>query len=414
MTSQTIDSETLLECPKIPVGGRLKFFVDRWESITDDRWVLETIQNGLKFEFISHPFYSYIRKTTVHAQNRDIFTDEVEKLLQKAAIVPIHAKQTLKGFYSTLFLVKTPYETCKTSPSSLLGSELERSRSHDTHYSTPQRSFKLVASASKHANGQIFTTMVYKQSAYHRCIKDGVRSPHGRALFSRNLLGFGSQTAHKHIRVTGSAQSSSPFSSFVEGPEGTCSVRQCDSCTIFEQAGRNEVPNSVLQSLESVSLCNSESNRPKSGPYSGKTEHSCRSIVQKTSTHISSRVDSEQSNCQSDFPDMGQAAGRPICLSTESEDSSILLMDSQSPGTGSGCTVNSLGGNVCIRIPTDSSDPKSITTHVSVHMPTDFSSPPVASSPLVHSPVRNGNRFSKNSSSKRKSAKSAKCKGVSP
>ena len=89
-------------------------------------------------------------------------------------------------------------------------------------------------------------------------------------------------------------------------------------------------------------------------------------------------------------------------------------MDSQSPGTGSGCTVNSLGGNVCIRIPTDSSDPKSITTHVSVHMPTDFSSPPVASSPLVHSPVRNGNRFSKNSSSKRKSAKSAKCKGVSP
>ena len=457
MTSQTIDSETLLECPKIPVGGRLKFFVDRWESITDDSWVLETIQNGLKFEFISHPIYSEIRKTTVHAQNRDIFTDEVEKLLQKAAIVPIHAKQTHIGFYSTLFLVKkknrrstsgdkfetpeqiscetsfqdghssksfkpcargrlgnfsrserrlfscsytprpskipavlhsgsiipisshvlrsdtssasvhkncvgscststceqhsahcisrrlasgeqkqesttirsrksaksphsvrfhsqcskisintysedsvlrqpfqsdirlsvpycrensgsrifnsrnekesvgkcstfstsarhygvvhrvdtictTPYETCTTSPSSLLGSELERSRSHDTHYSTPQRSFKLVASASKHANGQIFTTMVYKQSANHRCIKDGVRSPHGRALFSRNLVGFGSQTAHKHIRVTGSAQSSSPFSSFVEGPEGTCSVRQCDSCTIFEQAGGTRSP----------------------------------------------------------------------------------------------------------------------------------------------------------------------------
>ena len=106
MTSQTIDCETLLECPKIPVGGRLKFFVDRWESITDDSWVLETIQNGLKFEFISHPIYSEIRKTTVHAQNRDIFTDEVEKLLQKAAIVPIHAKQTHIGFYSTLFLVK--------------------------------------------------------------------------------------------------------------------------------------------------------------------------------------------------------------------------------------------------------------------------------------------------------------------
>ena len=38
-----------------PVGGRLQYFADNWQQITDDYWVLQTVQNGLTWEFDSPP-----------------------------------------------------------------------------------------------------------------------------------------------------------------------------------------------------------------------------------------------------------------------------------------------------------------------------------------------------------------------
>ena len=45
------DSEVMLVCPSIPVGGRLSNFVKKWESVTDDEWVLTTIREGLQLDF---------------------------------------------------------------------------------------------------------------------------------------------------------------------------------------------------------------------------------------------------------------------------------------------------------------------------------------------------------------------------
>ena len=91
--------------PEIPVGGRLKFFLNQWQKITQDRWVLSVMKEGLKLEFISKPPFSGVRQTNASAQNLSILQLEVDKLLQKGAIEPVPLGQMQTGFYSTFFLV---------------------------------------------------------------------------------------------------------------------------------------------------------------------------------------------------------------------------------------------------------------------------------------------------------------------
>ena len=81
--------------PEIPVGGHLKFFIDQWKQITDDKWVLSTIANGYKLEFQSLPPFSGIRETVVNANNQAILNLEIESLLQKAVIEPVPFAQRL-------------------------------------------------------------------------------------------------------------------------------------------------------------------------------------------------------------------------------------------------------------------------------------------------------------------------------
>ena len=91
--------------PQIPVGGRLKHFIQEWESITDDQWVLKTLQEGLKLEFQETPHLTGIKHTSVNARNIPIILAEVEDLIEKNAIEIVPQAEIHQGFYSTLFLV---------------------------------------------------------------------------------------------------------------------------------------------------------------------------------------------------------------------------------------------------------------------------------------------------------------------
>ena len=37
---------------QIFIGGRLQFFTDEWQVISDDPWILDTIKSGLRIEFL--------------------------------------------------------------------------------------------------------------------------------------------------------------------------------------------------------------------------------------------------------------------------------------------------------------------------------------------------------------------------
>ena len=92
------------ESPEIPVGGRLRFFLDNWKKI-NDQWVLSVIEEGYKLEFSGHPPQTGIKQTSVQRENLNILEAEVEDLLRKDAIEMVPFQEINCGFYSTFFLV---------------------------------------------------------------------------------------------------------------------------------------------------------------------------------------------------------------------------------------------------------------------------------------------------------------------
>ena len=41
----------VLPQPDIPVGGRLAHFVEQWEELTDNKWILSIVRNRFKIQF---------------------------------------------------------------------------------------------------------------------------------------------------------------------------------------------------------------------------------------------------------------------------------------------------------------------------------------------------------------------------
>jgi len=87
-----------------PPAGRLVHYQQNWLKVTQDRWVLNTIQ-GYLIDFSSMPHQPVIPHCPQYsAEQTQLISEEVTELLQKGAIeeiVPV--EQT--GFYSNLFLV---------------------------------------------------------------------------------------------------------------------------------------------------------------------------------------------------------------------------------------------------------------------------------------------------------------------
>ena len=94
---------SLREGPEVP-AGRLQHFLENWQKITKDRWVLETIR-GYRMEFQESPTQAYRpRPLQVSLIQGTLIDQEVKDLIGKGAVVELPRPQE-EGFYSSLFLV---------------------------------------------------------------------------------------------------------------------------------------------------------------------------------------------------------------------------------------------------------------------------------------------------------------------
>jgi len=96
-----------LLAPTPTVGGRLRSFVGAWRRITQDRWILSTLESGYRLEFSCPPPPppSRVRTTPVPRESLRARTlsDEISLLLRKGAIVPLRSSERTR-FSSTFFL----------------------------------------------------------------------------------------------------------------------------------------------------------------------------------------------------------------------------------------------------------------------------------------------------------------------
>ena len=95
-----------------PVGGRLMGFVARWQQITEDRFVLQTIAEGYRIEFTGPyalsdtPLFGRPPRTE---EQRQALQEEIDNMLKKRAIIQLSEKDIrTPGYYSTVFMRPKP------------------------------------------------------------------------------------------------------------------------------------------------------------------------------------------------------------------------------------------------------------------------------------------------------------------
>ena len=84
------------------IAGRLNLFIQNWEIITKDQWVLNTIQ-GYTIELACQPYQPAQLKFS-QSVTKDL-TQEVHKMVNKQAVSQIPREQANKGYLSQLFSV---------------------------------------------------------------------------------------------------------------------------------------------------------------------------------------------------------------------------------------------------------------------------------------------------------------------
>ena len=89
--------------------------MEAWKAITQEKWILQLVQEGLSLQFAKIPTESGTRETKfVDTQKTICILEEVENLLEKNAIERVPKLQEGLGFYSTFFIV--PKKDCGFRP----------------------------------------------------------------------------------------------------------------------------------------------------------------------------------------------------------------------------------------------------------------------------------------------------------
>jgi hypothetical protein len=91
LSPPVMSSPCILSTPDVvEIGARLSLFADRWPEVTDDPWVLDTVTDGLKIDFISEPFQrSSPREVSMSGDMKVVCQAEICSLFKKGVIEEI-------------------------------------------------------------------------------------------------------------------------------------------------------------------------------------------------------------------------------------------------------------------------------------------------------------------------------------
>ena len=67
------------------MGGRLAHFAEKWEEITDNKWVLSIVRNGFRIPFIKIPPLSSV-PIRMSQSSSPFLREEIKNLLNKRAV----------------------------------------------------------------------------------------------------------------------------------------------------------------------------------------------------------------------------------------------------------------------------------------------------------------------------------------
>ena len=88
----------------LSIVGRLQFFVENWQVVTNDPWVISaTSEDHIPFTIIPHQGFLPSHKVSV--EDGILIDKELGELIQKQAIHPVSENDYNTGFVSNLFVI---------------------------------------------------------------------------------------------------------------------------------------------------------------------------------------------------------------------------------------------------------------------------------------------------------------------
>ena len=76
----------------LPQAGRIQFFLQKWREITQDKWILDTVQ-GFRLPFIQEPPQTRLPQFAFSQEESQTITQEIESLVKKGAIQASDAEE---------------------------------------------------------------------------------------------------------------------------------------------------------------------------------------------------------------------------------------------------------------------------------------------------------------------------------
>ena len=309
--------------------------------------------------------------------------------------------------YRTDSQCKTIHEANTITPSSFLETSHKRYANDSASYTTPKRSFEVVARYSKQYSGQVFNTTVRPDHNHKRCFQNWFWGSHEKSDLSGPLDKNRSQTTYQYLRNGSSDSNNKIFSSTTTRSECSVAMRQYNSGTKLPETRRDQVSQSLLQDLGTLSNDNKTSHSDSSCTFSMPQKYFGRPIIQDQSS--TSRMGFERSNHEQDICNFGETYDRPICIGQQSQTANILFVDSVQESIRNRRSVNSMEqhGSTCLSSNLPGS--QSPGTYVAGPLSDHSNSTTVAQETLVHKPVTKSNRLS----SSKQSSSSTKNKNIS-
>ena len=270
-------------------------------------------------------------------------------------------------------------------------------RSCGSHYATSKIASSVVVRSSQHHEGSLFATGSYTDNHSHGFIKTRLWGPCGQRFYSGNMVQIPVRTSYQSPGVGSSISNCKTFSTCPKEQKCPDKERQHNRLSICESTGRHKVATSVLQNLGFVEFCTRKQHASKSSAHIGSSEHLGRPIKSRESTTY--RMANAQSSSTNTVSDLGDTPDRPICIQGEQTDSSLLFLDSTPRCIGNRCSVNLLGRNVCICVPSNMSHTQSTATYGAVSLSDYSHCTKMASQALVPRPSKIPDSMSKETTS---------------
>lgn len=279
-------------------------------------------------------------------------------------------------------------------------------------YSRAKISSEMVAVYSKHHTGSIIQSKANQCNNHNRCFNHRLGRTFEQDDYPRSLVQIDENPTHQQFGVESSSFNNTKFSEISKKQTSISKDRQCHRSSIHKQARGDTVTSTLSTGLGSVDVCITEQHDIESCSHSRTKKYIGRQLKQVQSSV--NRVGIEQCDRSESFSKMGVSHNRSFCNISEQESNNILLMVPTSSSSSSGCSVDQLGGNVCICIPSSIINTQSPVIYTEVSMRGNSDSPILATTALVSATTTTSCSLSSSTTNHRRSVSSREKQNSSP